>query len=141
MGEKASYNAMRKGIMQRRDRIDRVENIVVDGMPDVSMCLVGIGDVWIEDKSPREPKRPTTRLFGSNHRLSVQQINWLLVQKQAGGRCFVFIDTDKRRLLIDGKHADSINEMTVAELIEISVFHSPKPMDKKEWARFRKSLA
>ena len=138
--ESEDYKLFRKNIITPRDRCDRIENIMVVGMPDVNCCIDKV-ECWIELKSPIEPKRESTKLFGSNHKLSQDQKNWFLRQKNAGGVAFVLIATDKRWILISGHDADYVNEMTVNELIDISVWHSIKPIRGKEkWNKLRESL-
>ncbi len=61
-------------------------------------------------------------------------MNWFLRQTQAGGRCYVLITTDKRWILIDGKWADDINQLTVSDLIKISRWNTLKPIrNPQEW--------
>ena len=140
MSESADYKRLKKNWCEPRDRIDRIENIVGTGMPDVNICASGI-EFWVEQKSPKEPKRSTTILFGSNHKLSVEQKNWFLRQKNAKGRAFVLICSDKRWMLIDGKFADDINNLTVEELINIATWHEPEPIRGKEkWMNLRKAM-
>jgi hypothetical protein len=122
MSEKSAYLKYRKAIKVFKDRIQRIENLMIIGMPDVNQCLEGC-ECWIEIKSPKEPKRSTTPLFGSNHKVSTEQKNWFLDQKNAGGVGWLLICTDKRWMLIDGCiYADFVNEMTVDELISISTY-------------------
>ncbi len=119
-------------------RIDRVENVMVDGTFDVNYCTGEGSEGWIELKAPIEPKRAITPLFGSNHKLSQEQKNWCLRQRQAGGKAFILIATDKRWLLIHGDDADFINEMTVPQLIEQSIWHREKPITGTEsWRMLR----
>lgn len=140
MSESKDYKTFRDHAIEPLDRLDRIENILVPGMPDVNCCIEST-EIWIEQKSPTEPKRDSTKLFGSNHKLSVDQKNWFLRHRNAGGKGYVLIVTDKRWLLIDGKHADLINEMTVTQLIEISDWHEPKPIkDKEKWKELRCQL-
>jgi hypothetical protein len=114
--------------------------LVGTGFPDTNCCLAGV-EVWIELKAPKEPKRKTTKLFGSNHKLSQAQKNWLLSQEQAGGRAFVYIETDKRRLLIGGRHGDEINELCVQDLMDISEWMSSRTRTtQQEWDRLRQIL-
>lgn len=140
MAESVDYRAFKRNVVEPLDRLDRIENCMVLGMPDTNYC----GDskeCWIEFKSPKEPVRPTTKLFGSNHKLSIEQRNWMLRQRNAGGRAFVLIVTDKRWLLLDGIHADRINDMTVPELIEAALWHAVKPIRSKEqWKQCRTIL-
>lgn len=131
MSESTDYRAFKRNVPDPIDRIDRIENMMLTGMPDTNFCGEG-RECWIEFKSPKEPVRPTTRLFGSNHKLSIEQRNWMLRQRNAGGRAFVLIVTDKRWMLLDGVHADRINEMTVPELVEVALWHAVKPIRSKE---------
>lgn len=140
MSESTDYKAFKKHVPAPLDRLDRIENIMLTGMPDTNFCGEG-REAWIEFKSPTEPKRQTTKLFGSNHKLSQEQKNWMLRQRNAGGRAFVLIVTDLRWLLIDGLNADRINDMTVPELIAIASWHATKPIrSKEEWKRCRAML-
>jgi hypothetical protein len=80
-------------------------------------------------------------LFGSNHKVSQDQANWMLRQFRAGGRAFFLIATDKRWILISGAFADEINKMTVAELVESARWTTTKPVkDKEQWKLLRNAL-
>lgn len=140
MAESTDYKAFKNNVPNPLDRLDRIENVVLTGMPDTNMCIDGV-ELWIEFKSPKEPKRATTKLFGSNHKLSLEQRSWILRQRNAGGKVFVLIVTDKRWLLLDGKHADRINDMTVQELINAALWHEVKPIrGKDKWKQCRQKL-
>lgn len=133
--EKSAYGRLRDKVCLQHDRLDRIESSTVDGIPDVNGCFSG-NEFWIEVKTPTEPKRRTTPLFGSNHKVSQSQKNWMLRQWNADGIVFLYIRTDKRILLIDGKFADDVNEMTVEELIAISIYHNRLPFKNyNDWAR------
>lgn len=122
MSEVKDYKKFRDKVISVWDRCDRIENIMVIGMPDVNCCIAG-RESWIEIKSPKEPKRAKTKLFGSNHKLSQDQINWFLRQANAGGNGYVLICSDKHWILMNGcKYADEINTMTVCQLIEKSEY-------------------
>lgn len=137
MGEKSTYQIFRsRALIQGRDRIDRIENCLVPGMPDTNLCVDGL-ESWVEIKSPTEPKRLTTPLFGSNHKLSQDQMNWFLRQRNAGGRGWVLIETNWRWMLISGKHADEVNELTVVQLEKMSEWSASKPLRKEHWERLR----
>lgn len=139
MSEKIAYSHVRVAFVGK-GRVDRVENELTVGMFDTSYCLDGV-EGWMELKSPKEPVRPTTALFGSNHKLSQEQKNWCLRQKQAGGRAFILISTDKRWLLIDGDYADRFNEYTVQDFIDRASWHQTKPIrDKILWNNFLAAL-
>lgn len=140
MAESTDYKTFKANVPQPGDRLDRIENVVVTGMPDINMCIGGT-EVWIEQKSPKEPKRSTTPLFGSNHRVSQEQANWMLRQRKAGGKCYFLIATDKRWILIGGFLADQLNNMTVDELLEQASWSTTKPVrDKEAWKTLRETL-
>ncbi len=140
MSESSDYKTFKKNVPILSDRLDRVENGVVVGMPDINFCSGG-KECWIEMKSPTEPKRSATPLFGSNHKVSQDQANWMLRQFRAGGRAFFLIVTDKRWILISGAFADEINKMTVAELVESARWTTTKPVkDKEQWTLLRNAL-
>lgn len=122
MNEKDAYRFLRDKVFQPRDRLDRVENILVDGMPDSNYCAAST-EGWIEIKAPTEPKRPGTPLFGSNHKVSQAQKNWILEQLKAEGVVYLFIATDKRKMLVEGKWAEQVNTMTVQQIVDIAKWH------------------
>lgn len=139
MSEQKAYAAFRTHVVRSGDRIDRIENLIGVGFPDTNGCFAG-SEFWMEIKAPQEPKRGSTPLFGSNHNLSVVQRNWFLRQRRAGGRGFIYIETDRRRLLLSGKHADAINESTVEGLLCLCLWNSPRPTPKSRWNDLREIL-
>lgn len=139
MSEKKAYAALRKHV-ELPDRMDRVENWVVAGMPDINFCSAGV-ECWIELKQPSEPKRRTTKLFGlNNHKLELSQRNWMLRQRNAGGRCFILIASCNHWILIDGKHADDVNNMTLDQCISVSSYAVEQPMSRDKWLAMREAI-
>ena len=139
MSEKNTYNLFKKGIEGKAVRIDRIENVRVDGMPDVNVCVEGI-ESWIEIKSPKEPVRINTPLFGSNHKLSQSQLNWFMRQAQAGGKAFILIRSDKRMLLVKGVYADEINSLTATQIMILCSFSAPVPTPAEHWQKLKRIL-
>lgn len=141
MTETVDWKNLRAKLSHKtKDRFERIENLMVDGMFDINYCIEGV-EGWIELKAPKEPKRDSTPLFGSNHKLSIEQRNWCKTQKDAGGIAWILISTDNCWILIDGKHADEINSMTVTELTYHANWHTSKPVrDKNEWKRLKQEL-
>ena len=140
MSEKTDWKLFRDKIKNPRDRWDRIENGVGVGMPDTNYCINGC-EGWMEIKSPIEPARVQTPLFGSNHNLSQDQKNWFKRQMLAGGRAYIMISTDQRWILIHGKHADTVNDLTVQGLLSIAAWVSLKPVrDVSGWAKLREAL-
>lgn len=139
MGETTDWKNLRNNLKKPKDRIERIESTVT-GMFDINYCIGGV-EGWIELKSPLEPARDTTKLMASKHNVSIDQANWAMTQLAAGGRAYFMISTNKRWILIHGMHADNINKMTVSELLEIALWHAPKPVrDKDLWTKLRKTL-
>ena len=71
MSEKADYQTLRKHL--GHCHLERIENIVGVGTPDVYYCIEG-KQGWIEMKSPKEPVRANSKLFARNHKLLQSQI-------------------------------------------------------------------
>jgi hypothetical protein len=149
--EVSAYKRLKKNICGPYDRMERVENGLVDGMPDVNYCLHVGGlspgrEGWIEIKAPTEPKRATTALFASNHPVSVEQLNWLHAQHMSGGTGWLYIATEQRTLLIHGGRVSTafrrINEMTVQELEAIANWKAPAPVGSAKlfWEELRSTL-
>lgn len=140
MSEQRAFELLKKHLIKPnpvRRRIGRLENVVGVGWPDVNGCFEG-SEFWIEIKEPTEPKRATTKLFGSNHKVTLEQRNWIKAQLLAGGLAYIYIDTGKHRLFISGKLADEINEMTLTEIVnsEHCIWWCKTPLrDEKEWEK------
>jgi len=140
MSERNAYATLKEKVFRPRDRVSRVENALETGMPDVNYCIDGF-EGWIEIKYPVEPKRESTPLFGSNHKFSQDQLNWILAQRIAKGTVWLFLVTDKRYLLVHSSWADAINNMTLAAIIKLATWEAPKPnRDKTKWEELWKLL-
>lgn len=139
MSEKTDFNLLRKHMSKHGDRLERIENIVGVGTPDINYCIDGV-EGWIELKSPKEPIGPHSKLFSDNHKLNMAQRNWFLRQRNAGGRAYILICTNKRWMLIDGKHADEINKLTVGQLHNMAEWRVIKPMVPFNWGDLREVL-
>ena len=124
--EQRGYQWLRKHITPP-SRVDRIENLMVLGMPDVNIKLVNCPEFWVEIKAPNEPVRTTTPLIGGrNHGVSQDQKNWFLRQHKARGHAFFLLCTNKRTLLVPGLYADELNSMTLAQVRQVSridLFH------------------
>ena len=139
MSETTDYQLFKKHVISGKDRCTRIENLVGVGEPDVNYCISGV-EGWIEIKSPKEPKRASTRLLGSNHKLSQDQMNWHLAQQLAGGISFILLATDKRWILIDGSQASHINELSTEALCYQSLWWASRPIVKSQWSQLRDVL-
>lgn len=94
--------------------LQRVENLVGEGMPDVHVSGPE-SECWIELKFAKRPKRATTRLLG-NQGLRPSQINWHLKAGTKAMCTYILILDDLGMLyLIDGRQAANINEWPQGE--------------------------
>ncbi len=140
MSEKNAYQTFYKNVRQPKDRIERVENGLGVGAPDINFCMES-REGWLELKSPVEPLRDSTPLFGSNHRVSQDQMNWFLRQRQAGGFAAFLIVTNKRWLLVPSRYADDLNKMTMAQLLKAAVWTASNPIKEPHaWVLLRANL-
>ena len=119
--------------------LNRIENGVLDGMPDCYTVINGVAN-WLELKCPSTPSRPGTALFSGAHKLSPTQRNWLLAHRQAGGRGWVGIETDGWVLLIGAQHADVVNTSTLNQLLLRAAFGEERPMKPEHWTQFINTL-
>lgn len=71
----------------------RVENIVMEGYPDVEGCFSGF-NFHIELKSSPLPKRESTLI---TIKISTEQIMWLNKRWRVGGNCFVLLRVGTHR--------------------------------------------
>lgn len=91
--------------------IQRVENVLVAGMPDL---WVAPGEVWIELKAPPPKKRSTSLLLGSAG-LNREQINWHIKAQSMGVRSYVLVRAGQGLFLIEGGHALEVNDWSIAD--------------------------
>ena len=97
--------------------LQRVENVLGEGMPDV---YVGATGAWIELKAPSTiPKHGTTPLLGSSDGLRNSQINWHIKNAAlpAAPRTYILIRTVERELLLlPGRLAGIVNACSLSAL-------------------------
>jgi len=96
-GEQTFWAYVRKG-MRGRWHVQRHEDSVTRGIPDVSYAIDG-AEGWIELKTLNDwPKRPTTPVRVD---IKPEQVAWLEARGDAGaGRCFVLIRVGHEHLLV-----------------------------------------
>lgn len=116
-GEAPVWQALRNHVFdQPKDRAERIENVAGSGNPDVNYCIEGC-EGWIELKAPVEPVRRTSKLFGQNHKLTQSQKNWMLEQHRSGGRCFIFVGTNRQWILLPSYPlAERLNDLSVLQV-------------------------
>ena len=102
--------------------LQRVENIVAEGMPDVHVSGPE-SECWVELKAVTLPKRASTRVLGSEG-LRPSQINWHLKAGTKAITSYILIrDNEGGLYLVSGRHAASINELALDSLVNRSLSH------------------
>jgi hypothetical protein len=97
-------------------RLERVENVVAVGMPDVVALFEG-RSTWIENKAVEDyPARPTTRVLGNTIGLSRDQMNWHHDWHRWGGKSIIVVAVGLDVYAFDGALADHVNSMTKEEM-------------------------
>jgi hypothetical protein len=107
---------MREALGQKM-HLERVENLVSTGRPDVDVMCAGLFTA-VELKSiPRWPARKSTPALGAKGPTQVQR-NWHMMWNRNGGRSLVVVGVDatKEVLALHGRDIDQINAMTRDEL-------------------------
>lgn len=142
--ESKIFARLKERIARPEDRFERVENGMVDGMPDVNYCLAG-AEGWIELKAPKVPAHGATRLLGGSEPFKVDQANWFLKQARARGRATLFVATTQLLLAIPGDTAGKlgirINEFSLDELRMYSGWHAELPIKEQvTWWDLREFL-
>lgn len=95
--------------------MERIENLVGVGNPDVTGCLRG-GAFDIELKTVDRPARATTPLLPRDYVRAAQK-NWLVARWRAGGQCYILLQVGKdKRYLIPGNMVRRLEGMDESEL-------------------------
>lgn len=123
--ESTTWTWLKAGGKKFRTRLhmDRVENAVLSGMPDVEGCLDG-QQFWIELKCEARPAKATTTI---KPKFRPAQIPWHK-RRLGTGMTQVFIllqvgsGTDAARYLVHSSNAETVaNGLTEVELKAISI--------------------
>jgi hypothetical protein len=112
-----------KANLPREIRLERIENVVGSGTPDLHAIYRG-RTTWIELKAIEDiPARMDTQLLDSNHRPSIEQRNWHLDYTQHGGRSLVVIGIGPRAIIaIEAAWIDELSSgMPLHEALHLAV--------------------
>lgn len=102
--------------------MERVENVVSDGTPDVTVLCEGIVTPTELKAVMGAPARASTRLIPSGKGLSTEQRNWHLAWTQHGGRSLILVGCGSRIILgVEGRYADEVNEWSLAHMAKMAV--------------------
>jgi len=139
--EATSWSWLRDGVQKTLPAfslLERVENGVVVGMPDVNYVIRGV-EGWIELKAVPLPARDSTAVLGAEG-LNIDQINWALKRVSVNGRVFTFISAAPYRWLVDGVHARTVNQWTRDELCMKARYWYDDKWDASCWRRLINAL-
>lgn len=100
--------------------MERVENMVADGMPDLWVGSM-LRHCWVELKAAKMPKRVTTPLLGSDG-LRTSQMNWHRKAHARGLPVYTLTRDDKGGLYLVGcEHSDDLNAMPAVVMMQHSL--------------------
>lgn len=124
MSEAALWRHVRTRL-RKYGHLERVENAVSSGTPDLNYCLRWrdrVAEGWIElkqiDKWPRN-QRTAVRV---DHFTQIQRI-WLNHRCLLGGRAFVLLQVGQTRMLFDGKWAaQHLGHIKRADLLDAAAW-------------------
>lgn len=112
--EQLLWDRMRRAI-GREFYLERVENLVMPGRPDVDVMWRGM-TLPVELKSRATmPSRTATPALGASHGLNPNQLNWWLRWTQCGGSGFIVVEIRDILFAIPSEFSEQINRMTMAE--------------------------
>lgn len=114
--EQRLWDRMRAKAVAPRVRLERIENLVGDGTPDV--IAISHGQVtWIELKAVDAfPAKAETRVLGAKG-LNISQRNWHYNWYAEGGRSLIVIGINISQIYaIPGFLADAVNDMSRGDL-------------------------
>lgn len=101
--------------------LERIENIVHPGRPDVDSMWDGIV-LPIELKVVESyPKRSSSPVLGKNKGLNQNQLNWWLEWQSWGGFGFIVVGVGLYVFAVPAELSDEINGLTYSELLEHQV--------------------
>ena len=112
MSETALWKRMRAGVVEQCF-VQRVENIVGSGVPDVLLHSRATGaEAWVELKFRRiRPKRVGTPIFTSDAGLRPEQKAWIYERALAGVNVWILGQCEHEVYLIHGRHARELETM------------------------------
>lgn len=100
--------------------LERIENLVGDGIPDVRGVTRHGEEFWVELKAPKRPARPTTRLLGDEG-LRESQVNWHLKAAHYGMRAYTLIRDDTSALFLIPSKAELIDELNDLPALDLEI--------------------
>ena len=120
--EQRLWDRMRQHLAPRGILMERVENAVGEGTPDVTVLVNGYVTPTELKAVNAPPARPTTRLIPSGDGLSIEQRNWHLAWQQHGGQSLIVVGCGRTIIFgVEGKFADDINSWSLETMARFAV--------------------
>lgn len=119
--EQRFWDRARPHLLQAR-WVERIENIVADGMPDTVVLNPVNGTTrFVEFKAVEKwPLRPTTKVLGPRTGLRQTQLNWFLNWNRLGGKSGILIGIGSHEVVyLDGNHSEEVNSMTKEQMLRL----------------------
>lgn len=112
--------------------LERVENVVNDGTPDVDYCIAGVAGK-VELKFSDSARADTAQVLGVQYGLRRSQIIYASRRVWAGGLCWCLIGNQVATWLIDLRGMDppamaSLSVASSARLREVATWHCGQRM-------------
>ena len=126
--EQRLWDRMRARLKGRGVRLERIENVVGTGRPDIDALSAGIFTPVELKAIEGWPVRDTTAVLGRKG-LSIDQRNWHMDWARYGGRSLVVVGVGQEVFAFIGTFHDQINSMTRAQM---STFASGRNWDDIE---------
>lgn len=115
--EQKVWDRFRKNMDGRGMLLERLENAVGSGRPDVDVLFRGKFTPVELKAVEHAPVRAATPLLPSGQGLNTDQLNWHLDWTLHGGRSLIIIGIGSRlNLAVEGSLADNVNRWTLEEM-------------------------
>ena len=127
------------GCADKDIHVERIENAVAVGTPDVDYCIGGrCGKIELKYR-PHHPSRAGTPVLGTGRGMRKSQIVWAVRRIRADGAVFLCIGTCVMTWFIDLRILDArgmlaLETYSVEKLSSICVWHTGMPYDELAWS-------
>lgn len=118
--EQLGWDRFRRQCRARGLSLQRIENMVKVGMPDV-LSIADSVVTFVENKAAYTLPYGV-KIRGKIHPVSIEQMNWHLDWHKNGGLSYILIFVGRtEQFLVEGKYADVVNDMTRATLEAVCI--------------------
>jgi hypothetical protein len=109
-----------------RVHMERVENAVANGTPDVDFCINGVSGK-LELKWGVRRASPQAAVLGKRRGMRRSQVVWAMRRVRAGGRVFVVVGCPQHVWVLDAR------TMTKEQLMEVGVYGRDQLDEVAKW--------